>query len=704
MPFELEALVGHLYIVGGRTIKTTPPGALVEVAPGKAARGREADTFFTLVLPSGNIAPHTFYEQMALMSAERFFSTTGSITSALREVLNTLNNNLFEHNQSGRTHYEASMICAVLRDDELYLARVGAAVAVLRHSGQTLTCPEDLTVDETLYQPPLGVQPIPTVHMKRYMVDSGTRLILADANLAEIKPDNLTQALVGANLEQVLSDLKLIITGQVQLMAVELVPADAPVALPVVTGESTAAIAAQLASSRSQATATAEMASIRSSRRANPVTHRTRRVAGGAAQSAGKGLLALGEVAGKLFARPIDRQHPRISRGFLMGAVIAFPALIVIIVVLSWVTRLGITEYEKCVADASDAAALARGMDSSNPQSVIAAWEGTLKIVEGCLKLRPEDATVLAIRAEGRTILDQVNFISRRATHLIASFPDARIKTLVLQGLDLYVLDDASNLVYRVQIGADGVSAAGLPQVITSMRPGATVDGLTVGDIFDIAYDDNPAEQGIAALDTSGVLVRCLPRFLSECEAQRVLASETWHNAIKMTLWQGRLFVLDPQGNQLWRYQSTGGQFAGNPTEYFSREVRPNLINAVDFDITTTGVGMVYILYSDGLMSRHLSGEVEPLAFSGFPEGESLRSITTQSMFLNDGPIDASIYIASQPARTVYKTTLAGTFVARYQVFNEDDFALLTDIVVEPSTRILYAASGNSVFAVKMGE
>ncbi|MBC7870407.1 MAG: hypothetical protein H7Y09_06170, partial [Chitinophagaceae bacterium] len=52
MAFEYEALVCHLYVVGGRSISAAPPGALVEVAPRKAARGREADTFFTLVLPS----------------------------------------------------------------------------------------------------------------------------------------------------------------------------------------------------------------------------------------------------------------------------------------------------------------------------------------------------------------------------------------------------------------------------------------------------------------------------------------------------------------------------------------------------------------------------------------------------------------------------------------------------------------------------
>src|SRR5688572_27191406 len=185
MAFELEALVGHLFVVGGRTIKTTPPGALCEVAPKKAARGRELDTFFTLVLPAGNVAPNTFYEQMALMAAERYFSSTGSVTSALREVFNTLNSNLFEHNASGRKRYEAHMIAAVMRGKDLYIGRSGAATLVLRHNGETRTVPDSLSDDAKLYKPSLGVQPIPEVEMSRLLLDSGTRMLLADSTIRE---------------------------------------------------------------------------------------------------------------------------------------------------------------------------------------------------------------------------------------------------------------------------------------------------------------------------------------------------------------------------------------------------------------------------------------------------------------------------------------------------------------------------------------
>ncbi|MGV2435863.1 MAG UNVERIFIED_CONTAM: hypothetical protein LVT10_14150 [Anaerolineae bacterium] len=52
LAFELESLVTHLFMVNGRVLNAVPPGSLIEVAPKKAARGREADTILILMTPS----------------------------------------------------------------------------------------------------------------------------------------------------------------------------------------------------------------------------------------------------------------------------------------------------------------------------------------------------------------------------------------------------------------------------------------------------------------------------------------------------------------------------------------------------------------------------------------------------------------------------------------------------------------------------
>ena len=134
MAFDFEALVGYLYLVGGRALNTSPPGLLVQVAPRKAARGREMDTFFTLVLPTGTGPVQArFYEQMAQRAAEEYFASTGSVTSGIRSVFGTLNDNLHKHNESGASPFEAYMICAILHGNDIFLAQVGGGVALLRN-------------------------------------------------------------------------------------------------------------------------------------------------------------------------------------------------------------------------------------------------------------------------------------------------------------------------------------------------------------------------------------------------------------------------------------------------------------------------------------------------------------------------------------------------------------------------------------------
>lgn len=720
MAFDLEALVGHLYLAAGKVIKTTPPGALCEVAPRKAARGRETDTFFALVVPSGQNAPVSFYEQMAMMAAERYFSTTGSITSALRDVLNSLNNNLFEHNASGRKPYEASMVCAILRDKELYVARTGSAAAVLLYSGTLHNLPDDPRNDEALFLPPLGVRPIPEVQMKRLTVDISSRLILCDAAIAEVTAEKLHNALASASIEGALDDLRVLLTGSAQLMLMEFVAPEVPAPMPVVAGESSKAISAEiLAREKAEASATPPTSATGDStsmpalapnkmpapksreRKPNPLVRLWRAVLGGIVGTVGALFSTLGRLMGKLFGRSLDQPRVRYSAAFLTTFVFALPLLIVGAVVISWATGIGETRFEECVQEALDAAQLARSIDSANPQGVLQTWQATLLKVNECETLRPNDLTLAGLRQEGLEVSDRINNIQRRQTIPVVSLPNAKLSTLLIQGLDIYAFDSANGLVYRLQLGQDGTSLSGSAQPIVNMRRGATVSGLVLGNIIGIAWDDQ--FNSIVALDEQGVLVRCPPRFIMECNAQRLLASEIWGTPAGITIWQGNLYILDKGASQIWRYQPAGGNYSTAPTEYFTTDVRPNMANAVDFAVSTAGNtrGSVYILYSDGIVSRHFGGETQPFSFAGFPEGLELNRAGVTAFYLNDSPIDTAFYLTSQATRTLYETSVAGSFIATYRITQEDLFASLSDIVADPAQGILYVASGNTLFALR---
>ena len=693
MAFELEALVGHLYIFSGRAIRVNPPGALVEAAPHSAARAREGDTFFTLVVPSGYIAPTTFYEQMAKLAAERYFNAGGSVTIALRTMFQALNRNLYEHNRAGQQEYEASVIVAILHEQDVYVGRVGPVVSALHTNSLTLTFPEDLSDDEPLFSAPLGVLPEPEVKMVRYAVNAGTRLLLSDANAADIPADELDSILTESDIEKALEGLRKAIRVQGQLMLVELVPPEFESPMSAAPGASSTEVNAKLADARIQIEAEQQLG--QSQRQVNR-GDLARRAQAKAARRAAGGL----QLLSRLFDRFLPPSDSDSERGFSSGAItlaaLLIPIVIVVIVVLSWVPNIGETDFDQCLTRLQEAANLARTIDTNDRRGVLSAWNAALLVVEGCEELRPSDPTVRSMREEAQNIIDMLNNIQRRTATALAAFPNASITRLRLQGLDMYALDANSNLVYRIKLNDEGAGVV-QQEPVPNMRLGAAVQGLSIGQIVDIAFDDLSGE--LALIDEKGTLVRCSPQFIMDCNAQRILAVDQWQKPIALTIWNRRLYILDSEGGQIWRYDPSGGSYVSAPREYFAGESRRNLRNVVDFTISQRGT--VYILYDDGVMKSYIGGYEQPFAFSGFNVGSEPDVVTTQGFALNDSPFQPAFFIISRPARTLFETTLAGTFIDSYQVFERDKLALLSSIAVYPAQNILYVASGNSIFAIQ---
>ena len=696
MAFELEALVGHLYIFGGRTININPPGALVEIAPRSAARGREGETFFALILPSGDIAPTSFYEQMAKLASERYFNVSGSVTAALRTMFQIINRNLYEHNQGGQQKYEASIVVGVLHDEDLYVGRVGSSLSILQTNGLTLTFPEDITNDESLFNVPLGVQPVPDVKMARYAINAGSRLLLSDVNLAEIPIEKLTHTLAGSDIEQVLDALQTTINVQAQLMVIEFVPPEEESTVLAAPGESSTEINTKLGEARAQVMQDQQR---QRQSRSRGIEEGAKRRAGKAAGQTARGLTIFSRLFERFLPPPDPDAERRISSGTITIAVLVIPIVIMAIVVVSWASDIGETDYEQCLGELLQTVDLARSIDSGDRRGVMAAWNAALLLVNECEDLRPNDPTVQAMRTAAQDVMDTLNNIKRRPATPLSSFENASITRLRLQGLDMYALDAASDLVYRIKINGEGNGVV-LQEPIPNLRRGATVDGLTVGNIVDIAFDDVTGD--VAIIDSAGVLVRCSPSFIMNCNAQRVLAVELWQNPVALNIWSGRLYVLDSEGGQIWRYDPSGGTYASAPREYFDVDMRPNLRNVVDFTISQGGT--IYLMYDDGVMKTYIGGQDRPFAFSGFNDGRELNVVTTQGFYLNDSPIDPAFFIISQPARTIFETTLAGTFIDSYQVFEEDKLALLSAIVAYPTQNILYVASGNTIFTIHKGD
>ena len=698
MAFELEALVGHLYIVGGRVININPPGALVEVAPPSAARGREGDTFFLLIVPSGSIAPTTFYEQLAQLAAERYFSMSGSVTIALRTMFQLVNRNLYEHNlehgESEQQQFETSMIAAVLHEDDMYVARVGPVVSVLQTAGLTLTFPEDLSDDEPLFSVPLGLLPEPEISMVRYGVNAGSRLVLSDGNLADIPGERLTSILLENDIERVLHNLRRTIKIQSQLMLVELVPPEYEGPVLAAPGESSLEVNLKLGAARQQLDM--EGAQWKLPRRGNFGSLLSWGLARLAGRVAGV-LLFLGELFQRLFPLPEVAPTRRLSSGTLILTVLLIPLIIVSIVVLSWVSNLGETEFEQCLGKLQDTANLARSIDSSNRRSVTSAWNATLQVADACDVMRRDDPAVAEMRDEAQSLIDAINNVKRRVAIPLTNFEDAVITRLRLQGTDLYALDDKNDLVYSIKLSDDGTEPL-RQEPVSLMRIGATHEGYTIGQIVDIAFDDHSGD--LAMLDRNGTLMRCAPQLILNCDVQRVLNSNSWDEPMALTIWARKLYILDSEGGQIWRYDPSGSSYVSAPREYFAGSARPNLRNVVDF--TISGAGTVYVLYDDGVLKSYIGGNESPFVFSGFNEGSEPHIARTQGFYLNDNLFAPGFFLISRRTRTIFETTVAGTFMDSFQAFDQGKLDLISAVVAYPEQNMVYVASGNTIFRINM--
>lgn len=723
MAFEHESLVGHLYIVGGRAISTPPPGALCEIAPQKSVRSRDMETFFALVLPTGDaIAPAAFYENMARFATERYFSTTGSVTAGLRELFNAINQNLIEYNRTSKRPYEANVACGVLRGSDFIVGRVGSAVVAIRHEGNTKTFPEDLSDDEVLYTAPLGVQPIPNVKLTQYRVTTGTRVVFGDSSLADFDAEKINNVLMSVDIGTVLVGFKELAKLQMQVMVAEFVPPDGE-SNPLIPEVQSSADLQKAKSNAKRATQEVSIATTTDGTTSAPVPVSTPPKPARERRKSGNGVgkfikRAIGRLAlsfsglFRLFGLMIDRlfgtsptgENRWFSRPIITGTVVLLPIIIVTVIVVLWLAETDVTEYEQCFAEAGRRYDLARSPEivQSNRQTILLAWEQVLDQVGECQTLRTDDPLLDGMKLEGQNVLDTFNQVTRKEPIIITTLPQARITRMAHQGQELYALDSDNGRVYQIVLSNDGLSVTRQPIPIPEMRRGGTASNIQVGDIFDVAF--SVETNRLIAIDTNGVLIECEMRFV-QCSAQRLLGAENWGNPIAVATWSGRLYILD-SGNtngQIWRYEPSGGVFASSPSEYFGGGNRPTLPGAVDLEIDSQG--SIYVLQSDGVIIKYREGSLQSFGFGAFPVGQEITS--ANGMFLDSNVTSQSLYIATQSQHRVYQTSLSGNFNSSYSLRDESLLDLLEAVVVKPGTGggdLIYLGSGNAIFVIAKGD
>lgn len=167
----------------------------------------------------------------------------------------------------------------------------------------------------------------------------------------------------------------------------------------------------------------------------------------------------------------------------------------------------------------------------------------------------------------------------------------------------------------------------------------------------------------------------------------------TFHKGIAATDWGNRIYILDPEGNQIWRYpySSTRDIFAS--AEQYN--VDGELKNAVDFAIDSA----VYILNKDGSIDKLYGGKKENFSIKREPFSE----FDTPTKIYTDGEFNQIFVLDSGLNRVfVYGKDLKTGDASYTGQLVFPSLSGLRDIYVDKDTNKLYLLDASKVYEIDL--
>jgi len=159
-----------------------------------------------------------------------------------------------------------------------------------------------------------------------------------------------------------------------------------------------------------------------------------------------------------------------------------------------------------------------------------------------------------------------------------------------------------------------------------------------------------------------------------------------WQKAGGLSTYFGNIYVLDKKQNQILKYVQTDSGFS--KTNYFN-STSPDLSKAVSMTIDSD----VYILSSDGLVTKFTKGVADNFSLSGFDKP----LLNPTSIFTN--AIDANVYVLDNSNSRIVVFDKSGNYKNQYQaaiIKNAKDFEVLE------KDKKVYVLSGGKVYEIDL--
>ena len=207
---ELLAVSSQLNIVYGQLSRSSHvPGLLAQSAPSKSGRGRNSDFLFAHLTLTGTPEEMTaLYEDLLDNISLIYYQSSGSVTAALRKVIIETTRLLLAHNlNSSGTMREGAITCAVQKGDEIYIAQVGEALALI---GRNIGV-ERIQAGDSGKLTPLGRTAGIDISYYHNWLQPGDMMLLVDPRLAYVSTSAFEPILIESNVEAGINSLSEIV-------------------------------------------------------------------------------------------------------------------------------------------------------------------------------------------------------------------------------------------------------------------------------------------------------------------------------------------------------------------------------------------------------------------------------------------------------------------------------------------------------------
>ena len=662
--------------------------------------GEEPAELYVLVHPALP-GSEEFCGQMVAVIGRLFERQSLSLTGALIKAISAAHENLRDWNRRSLREHQvgAGLSCLVVQGTLAYLAQVGPSLAYHRGDGVLRrVVPQDPQATAVVG---LGEELRP--ELNRFDLSPGDLVLVASPGLSEIADDEALDALLAANGEQALSEVYLLTRDEPDFSAFLLsCYAEAEVAAPEPAldddeaaededGMPRMAPVEEMEPPEQAAMAEEPPTPLEESYSAQPEEEEDEEdylLSSLEPEAAATPSTDITRPAVRLrSSQPSLRRYGRTTTSGRSSPLpwwaLAAVLFLGIAALLAWCFIPGSMEEnreQKFVSLLTDARnSYSDALDLSDPAEKRARLEGAEALLVDAAEIHPDDGELPGLRLQVSQALAEMDAVYEVTDlRLLADLRtqltgDVSLQRLVAGGGAAYLLDRKGGRVIALPLGQPEAKA----EVILS--EGDLVGVLKAGRPVQMTWAPDVDGGRLLILDSERNLFSFHPTKGTGLVSLR--GADGWKSLDGLASYNGNLYVLDTQGNQVWRYLPTEGGFDSERTGLLSGA---DLAGAVGLSVG----GDVYLLMDKGGIRRFSGGQ--EIAFE--MEGIDQPIVSPASLV----PVDeGGLLVVDRGNKRVVAFSLNGRFQRQ---FVSSKFTDLQAVAVDEVAARLYILDSDSLY------